>query len=145
MLFCVSKIKLWLKINYNTAVTCYENLIPISFNGHQLFCKIYFLWPFDIWYFIILNTAQRKQAANLRVPKNCWFKEKKQNYIDDERRKSSSSISNILNIHFLGSENFEKKIIFRSQWQQIMFRIRFIIDIDIKNWIQLLFMFKFNK
>ena len=140
MLFCVSKIKLWLKINYNTAVTCYENLIPISFNGHQLFCKIYFLWPFDIWYFIILNTAQRKQAANLRVPKNCWFEEKKQNY-----RVSQNKIG----FCFLGSQNFGGKInyflISATPEQQIMFRIRFIIDINIKNWIQLLFMFRFNK
>lgn len=27
---------------------CFEKVLPISFNGHQLFCKIYFLWPFDI-------------------------------------------------------------------------------------------------
>ena len=27
---------------------CFEKVLPISFNDHQLFCKICFLWPFDI-------------------------------------------------------------------------------------------------
>ena len=41
---------------------CFEKVLPISFNDHQLFAKIYFLWPFDIWYFIILYIALTQKS-----------------------------------------------------------------------------------
>ena len=33
---------------YKGLFCCCEKVIPISFNDHQLFCKISFLLPFDI-------------------------------------------------------------------------------------------------